>query len=55
MRDPATDRNRDGAVTIAELGDRTRRRTLEIGSKIGHRQTPVILGFGRDLPLYRPQ
>jgi WD40 repeat protein len=47
------DKNQDGRVTVAGLGDYAKRRTAEISKQIGHAQTPLIINFGRDSALYR--
>ena len=46
------DLNRDGAVSLVELGIYTRSATAAISEKMGVRQNPVIINFGRDFPVY---
>lgn len=47
------DRNKDGRVTVVGLGDYSKKKTTEISKSIGHSQTPLIINFGRDNPLYQ--
>jgi WD40 repeat protein len=47
------DRNKDGRVTVVGLGEYSRNKTMNISREIGHIQTPVIINFGKDSPLYR--
>jgi len=49
------DRNKDGKVTIVGLGEYSRRATTNISREIGHSQTPLIINFGKDSPLYKLQ
>ncbi len=46
------DRNRDRKVSLSELGEYSKQRTIEISGKIGHQQTPLIIDFGKDNPVY---
>lgn len=46
------DRNKDGKVTIAGLGEYSKDRTAKISQQLGHPQTPLIINFGRDSVLY---
>lgn len=46
------DRNRDNRVSVVELGAYARERTLLFSKEAGHRQNPLIIGFGRDNPVY---
>ena len=46
------DANNDKAVSLAELGSYTKRTTVAIGKKVGHDQTPLIIDFGKDNPVY---
>lgn len=46
------DRERDGYVTVRDLGLYTKEKTSELSAQIGHPQTPVIINFGRDNPLF---
>jgi WD40 repeat protein len=47
------DRNKDGKVTIVGLGEYSRKKTTDISKEIGHSQTPLIINFGKDSPLYQ--
>ena len=46
------DRNKDNKISIVELGEHTKQTTTEILKKIGHQQTPLIINFGKDNPIY---
>lgn len=46
------DRGRDGSVTVKELGFYSQEKTTELSAKLGHPQTPLIINFGRDNPLF---
>ena len=47
------DRNGDGRVTVVGLGGYARERTTNLSREIGHSQTPLIINFGKDYPVYR--
>jgi uncharacterized caspase-like protein len=47
------DRNKDGKVTVVGLGDYSKKKTTNISKEIGHSQTPLIINFGRDNPVYQ--
>ncbi len=47
------DRNGDGKVTIVGLGEYAKKKTAAISKEIGHSQTPLIINFGRDNPIYQ--
>jgi len=49
------DRNKDGKVTIMGLGEYSKKKTANISREIGHSQTPLIINFGKDSPLYKLQ
>lgn len=49
------DINRDGRVTIVGLGEYSKKETMRISKEIGHSQTPLIINFGKDSPVYRLQ
>lgn len=51
--DREADKNKDGKVTIVGLGEYSRKETEKISQEIGHIQTPLIINFGKDNPLYR--
>lgn len=48
-----TDTSSDGFVSVIELGRRARRRTIEIARELKQAQSPNIISFGRDLPLFK--
>ncbi|MBU0499301.1 MAG: caspase family protein [Gammaproteobacteria bacterium] len=50
-----TDSNQDNQVGVIELGQRARQETTAISKTLGHPQTPYIINFGRDNPLFRVQ
>ncbi len=47
------DTNRDARVSIVELGAYTKEQTIGVSRKVGNWQTPMIINFGKDSPLYR--
>lgn len=49
----AADQNMNNEVSVVELGQYSKTQTVEISRRIGHRQIPLIISFGRDVPLYR--
>jgi hypothetical protein len=49
------DRNKDGKVTIIGLGEYSKKMTTDISKEIGHSQTPIIINFGKDSPIYKLQ
>lgn len=42
----------NGYVTVSGLGSYSRDKTSEISTRLGHPQTPLIINFGRDNPLF---
>lgn len=46
------DKEKSGKVTVKNLGLYTKEKTTEISTKLGHPQTPYIINFGRDNPLF---
>ena len=46
------DKEKAGKVTVKSLGLYTKEKTTEISTKLGHPQTPFIINFGRDNPLF---
>jgi len=46
------DRNKDGKVSVVGLGGYSKERTTSISKEIGHSQTPLIINFGKDYPIY---
>jgi WD40 repeat protein len=49
----AADKNRDGRVSVVGLGGYSKDRTTSISKELGHAQTPLIINFGKDYPIYR--
>ena len=49
------DRNRDGKITVVGLGEYSKRMTTNLSRESGHAQTPLIINFGKDAPLYQLQ
>jgi WD40 repeat protein len=49
------EKNKDGKVSIAGLGEYSKKMTTKISKEIGHSQTPLIINFGKDSPLYKLQ
>ncbi|KAF0156944.1 MAG: wd40 repeat subgroup [Syntrophaceae bacterium] len=49
------DKYKDGKVSIVGLGEYTRKMTTTISKEIGHSQTPLIINFGKDSPIYKLQ
>ncbi len=49
----AADKNRDGKVSVAGLGAYSKERTTSLSREIGHSQTPLIINFGKDYPIYQ--
>jgi WD40 repeat protein len=47
------DKNKDGRVTVVGLGEYSKKETTKISTEIGHSQTPLIINFGKDAPLYQ--
>jgi hypothetical protein len=47
------DKNGDGKVTVAGLGEYSKKRTIELSKEIGHTQSPLIVNFGKDYPIYQ--
>jgi WD40 repeat protein len=46
------DKNNDTAISIVELGEYTKQTTTDISKKNGHSQTPLIINYGKDYPVY---
>ena len=46
------DRNNDGKVSLVELGEYAKTKTTDISKGLGHTQTPFIINFGKDNPVY---
>jgi len=49
------DKNGDGKVSIVGLGEYSKGMTVRISKEIGHAQTPLIINFGKDYPIYQLQ
>jgi WD40 repeat protein len=47
------DKNKDGKVSIVGLGEYSKKMTTNISKQIGHEQTPLIINFGKDSPIYK--
>jgi len=47
------DRHKDGTVSIVGLGEYSKKKTALISKEIGHEQTPLIINFGKDSPVYK--
>lgn len=48
----SADKNNDNRVSLVELGEYSKAATTEISKGLGHRQTPLIINFGKDNPVY---
>ncbi|HUH67279.1 MAG TPA: caspase family protein [Syntrophales bacterium] len=49
------DNNKDGKVTVVGLGEYSKKKTTDISKEIGRTQTPLIINFGKDSPIYKLQ
>jgi WD40 repeat protein len=49
------DKNNDGKVSVVGLGEYSKKMTTKISKEIGHSQTPLIINFGKDSPIYKLQ
>ena len=49
------DKYQDGKVSIVGLGEYARKMTTAISKQTGHEQTPLIINFGKDQPVYKLQ
>ena len=47
------DKNKDGKVSVVGLGGYSKKMTTDVSKQIGHTQTPLIINFGKDYPIYR--
>jgi WD40 repeat protein len=47
------DKYQDGKVSIVGLGEYAKTMTTTISKEIGHSQTPLIINFGKDSPIYK--
>lgn len=46
------DKNNDNNISLVELGEYSKQTTTEISKGVGHSQTPLIINFGKDNPVY---
>ncbi|MCX5855740.1 MAG: caspase family protein [Deltaproteobacteria bacterium] len=46
-------KNKEGKVSIVGLGEYSKKMTTNISKDIGHEQTPLIINFGKDYPIYQ--
>lgn len=46
------DGDREGLVTVKKLGQYAKKKTAEISVRLNHPQTPLIISYGRDNPLF---
>ncbi|MDD5170101.1 MAG: caspase family protein, partial [Syntrophales bacterium] len=46
------DKNKDGKVTVVGLGEYSKKMTTDLSKEIGHTQTPLIINYGKDNPVY---
>ena len=49
------DKNKNGTVSVVGLGEYSKKMTTNISKEIGHSQTPLIINFGKDSPIYKLQ
>jgi WD40 repeat protein len=47
------DKYKDGKVSIVGLGEYSKKMTTNLSKEIGHSQTPLIINFGKDNPIYK--
>ena len=47
------DKYKDGKVTIVGLGEYSKNKTTNLSKEIGHSQTPLMINFGKDSPIYK--
>ena len=47
------DKDKNGKISIVELGKYSKISTIEISKIIGHNQTPLIIHFGKDNAIYK--
>lgn len=52
MEKADVDLDKNGTVTVKDLGQYSKDKTTEISTRLGHPQTPLIINFGRDKPLF---
>ncbi|MEW6409664.1 MAG: caspase family protein [Nitrospirota bacterium] len=48
----SADKNSDSKVSLMELGEYSKQKAVDISKSIGHPQTPLIINFGKDNPVY---
>ena len=51
--DCTTDSNHDSEVSVADLGESAKQETQDISRTLGFPQTPTIINFGKDNPLFK--
>lgn len=49
------DKYKNGKVSVVGLGEYAKKTTTNLSRQIGHEQTPLIINFGKDSPLYKLQ
>ena len=47
------DKNNEGRVTVVGLGEYSKKTTVNLSKEAGHSQTPLMIHFGKDSPLYK--
>ena len=55
LNNPAADANRDHSVSLVELGAYASRETTTISRQNQREQTPLIINFGKDNPVFQLQ
>lgn len=46
------DKNNDSKTSLTKPGEYSKTASTDISKKIGHQQTPLIINFGKDNPVY---
>jgi len=49
------DKYKDGKVSVVGLGEYSKKMTSNLSKEIGYTQTPLIINFGKDSPIYKLQ
>jgi len=49
------DKYKDGKVSVVGLGEYSKNKTMNLSKEISHSQTPLIINFGKDSPIYKLQ
>ncbi|MEI6154774.1 MAG: caspase family protein, partial [Deltaproteobacteria bacterium] len=47
------DTNKDKNISLVELGAYSKQTTTDLSKQVGHSQTPLIINFGKDNPVYK--